>query len=473
MWWLILPGVIVAFLALICIRAAAFKPKTVAPPPTQAPLVPIDSERAIENFQAMIVLETLESNPEARAAFRDLLPARYPLVHQHCTREVVGEGGLLYHWKGKSSEGPTVYLSHYDVVPVEADKWQKEPFSAARENGEIWGRGTLDTKATLLAALESAETLLATGFVPARDIYFSFGGNEEVTGHDAEAIVDLLESRGVRPALVLDEGGAVVQGIFPGVKAPVAVIGTGEKGLLNVNFSAQSTGGHASAPPKSSLIAALSKAVLRVEKRPFKARLSPPVRQMFDTLGRHSTFAYKLIFANLWCFEGLFTSLCKVMGGEINALVRTTVAFTQMQGSDAINVLPPSASIKANLRLMVGDSPEAAMAYLKSCVKDESVTVTNLEGDPASAIADIETEGYGRVQDTIRTMWPEALVSPYLMFARTDSRYFCRISDVVLRFSAMEMSKEDRARIHAHDERISEGQLLKAVEFYQRLIAAS
>jgi carboxypeptidase PM20D1 len=395
------------------------------------------------------------------------------LVHQHCTFELVGEGGLLYHWKGATSDDPTVFLSHSDVVPAEADKWQREPFSAERIEGEIWGRGTLDNKATLLATLESAETLLASGFTPASDIYFVFGGNEETTGKDAEAIVELLDKRGVRPALVLDEGGAVIEGIFPGVKEQVAVIGTAEKGLLNVSFSAKSSGGHASAPPKSSLMAALSRCVLRIEGRPFKAYISPPVRQMFDILGRHSTFGYRLIFANLWCFGRLFTFLCKTMGGELNALVRTTVAFTQMQGSEAINVLPPSASIKANMRLMMGDTPESAAAYLEKCINDDSITVTPIEGDPATAIADTDSEGYRRVQDTIRSIWPNALVSPYLMMARTDSRFFCKISDVVLRFSAMEMSSEDRKRVHGHDERIREEQLLGAVEFYQRLLVKS
>jgi carboxypeptidase PM20D1 len=144
-----------------------------------------------------------------------------------------------------------------------------------------------------------------------------------------------------------------------------------------------------------------------------------------------------------------------------------------MQGSEAINVLPPSASIKANMRLMMGDTPESAVAYLEKCINDDSITVTPIEGDPATAIADTDSEGYRRVQDTIRSIWPNALVSPYLMMARTDSRFFCKISDVVLRFSAMEMSSEDRKRVHGHDERIREEQLLGAVEFYQRLLVKS
>lgn len=474
MWWVTgLLVIVLAFVAVICFRAIAFKPKVMEELSEEVPILSIDKKRVIGNFQSMIRLDTLTANPEARAAFRELLPGAYPLVHEHLGFELVGAGGLLYHWKGKSKEKPTVYLSHYDVVPVEGDKWHRGPFSGDYINGEIWGRGTLDTKATLLGVLESAETLLAEGFTPANDIYFSFGGDEETTGMDAKAIVERLKEKGIKPALVLDEGGAVVEGAFPGVKGQVAVIGTAEKGLLNVMFSGKSQGGHASAPPKSSLIAALSRAVLKVEKRPFKGVISPPVRQMLDILGRYSNFGYRLMFANLWCFGGLFITLCKIIGGELNALVRTTVAFTQMEGSDAINVLPPSALIKANLRLMMGDTPQSAVQYLRECVNDENITITLLEGEPASSIADTDSEGYKRVHDTIRTMWPKALVSPYLMTARTDSRHFCEISKVVLRFSAMEMSSEDRKRIHGHDERISEKQLFGVIEFYQRLMRKS
>jgi len=481
-WLLIIPAIIVLFLAVICIRAAMFTPKArLVQDGSKAAGVEekdIDLERAIKHLQEMVKIETLwnwDEDPEGKPfkEFRDLLPQLYPLIHEHCKYEQIGRSGMLFHWKGKSAEEPTIFMAHYDVVPAEADKWSKPPFSAIRENGEIWGRGTLDTKGTLCAALEAAETLLAQGYVPENDIYFTFGGDEETDSTDAPAIVDVLKSRGIKPVLVLDEGGAVVEKIFPGVSAPTALIGTSEKGSANVTFSVNSTGGHASAPPVRTPIGVLARAVARIEDNPFKAHICESVSKMFDTLGRHSSFAFKLIFANLWCFKGLFTMICKKSGGELNALVRTTCAFTQMQGSTARNVLPPTASITANMRIMSPENMDTIIDELKEKVVDDSITITRLTGVNPSPFSNMNSEGYERVSTAIAATWPKAIISPYLMIAASDSRHYCQISDVVLRFSAMALSSDDRKRIHGNDERISEAQFLEALMFYQRMLRVS
>ena len=484
MWmlFLIIPAIIILFLVTICIRAALFTPKI---RPVQGDIKvanveekDIDLERAIKNLQAMVKIDTIwnwDEDPEGTTfkEFRALLPKLYPLLHEHCVYEQIGRSGMLFRWKGKSADKPTIYMAHYDVVPAEEDKWSKPPFSAIRENGEIWGRGTLDTKGTLCAVLETAETLLAQGFVPENDIYFTFGGDEETDSTDAPAIVEALKSREIHPALVLDEGGAVVEHIFPGVKAPTALIGTGEKGSANVSFSVSGMGGHASAPPVRTPVGVLARAVAKVEDNPFPAYICEPVSKMFDTLGRHSSFAFKLIFANLWCFKGLFTMICKKSGGELNALVRTTCAFTQMQGSSARNVLPPTASVTANMRLMSPDNMDSILDELKKKVKDDTIEITRLTGVNPSPFSDMNSEGYERVSAAIAATWPKAIISPYLMIAASDSRHYCKISDVVLRFSAMALSSDDRKRIHGNDERISEKQFLESLMFYQRMLRSS
>ena len=476
-WLLLIPGAIVLFLIVLVARAAMFKPRALPPRPEPAP-VDIDGERAVRNLQEMVKLETVwnwDDDPDGKPfeAFRELLARLYPLVHKRCGSERIGRGGLLLHWKGKSVDHPTVFMAHYDVVPAEAENWQKPPFSAVREGDVIWGRGTLDTKSTLCASLEAAEALMGKGYVPANDVYFSYAGDEETDSTDAPAIVDALKSRGISPALVLDEGGAVVEKVFPGVSRPTALIGTAEKGSANVSFSVSGMGGHASAPPTRTPIGILARAVVNVEGNAMAAHLCEPVLRMFDTLGRHSTFAYKLIFSNLWCFKGLFTAICKKSGGELNALVRTTCAFTQMQGSSARNVLPPSANITGNIRLMSPDTMDSIIADLEKRVNDSTVSITRLTGVNPSPFSNMDSEGYGRLCNAIAATWPDALISPYLMIACSDSRHFCRISDVVLRFSAMALSGDDRKRIHGNDERIREDQFIEALAFYRRMMLSS
>ena len=473
-WLFVGLGLVCLFFVVIILRAVMFRPAARGLSGEVAE-VEVDGERGFRSLQEMVKVETVwnwDEDPDGLQfkAFRDLLPELYPLFHKQASCEQIGRSGLLYHWKGKSAERPTVMMAHYDVVPANAELWQKPPFSAVRENGEIWGRGTLDTKGTLCAALEAAEALIAKGFVPENDLYFSFAGDEETDSTDAPAIVDVLESRGIRPALVLDEGGAVVEKVFPGVSAPTALIGTAEKGVVNVSFSVSGMGGHASAPPVRSPVGVLARAVVRVEENPFPGYICEPVMHMFDTLGRHSTFVYRLIFANLWCFKGLFLSICKKSGGELNALVRTTCAFTQMQGSAALNVLPPSASVSANMRLMKPDDIDSVLDDLKSRINDDTVKVTRITGVNPSPFSNMHGEGYERVSNAIAATWPEALISPYLMIAASDSRHFCRISDTVLRFSAMALSGDERKMIHGNDERIREDKFVEALAFYQRML---
>lgn len=463
------------FVAVLVIRAAMFNPKNNVT--VQENKEDFNKDVIISRLAELVKCKTIsysDKSLEDNAEFEkliNLLPTLYPNVFGTCEYKELPDRALLFRWKGKTNGDPAVLMAHFDVVPVNEDMWEKPPFDAVLEDGVLWGRGTLDTKVTFGGVLSAAEHLIEQGFTPENDIYFAFSGGEEVNGKGALNIVNYFEENGITPSMVVDEGGAVVENVFPGVKAPCGLIGIAEKGMMNVEYSTKTAGGHASAPKPHTPVGILSKACCKIEAHPFKYHITPPVAKLFDTLGRHSSFVFKLIFANLWLFKGLIDNvLCKKNGGEINALMRTTVAFTQMEGSSAPNVIPPKASMVSNMRLNPMDNIDSAMAYLKKVVNDDTVEIKLLHGMNPSRISTTDCEGYNKVATAVASTWRGCIVSPYLMVQCSDSRHWGKISDKVYRFSAMDLTSEERATIHGNNEKIRVDCACRAVEFYIRLM---
>ncbi len=465
---------VAAFLAVIIVRAYRFTPKE--QPRVDDETIDFDKEKAAEALRELVRRKTVsyrDSSLEDDSEFEKLialLPSLYPNVSRVCDFERLPDRGLLFRWRGKNQGAPAVLMAHYDVVPVNENMWDVPAFEGIIRDGCIWGRGTLDTKVTFSSILFAADHLISEGFVPENDIFFAFSGGEEVNGKGAVNIVDLFEECGIEPAFVLDEGGAVVEKVFPGVSAPCGLIGIAEKGMMDVKYTVRSQGGHASAPKPGAPIDRLASACNRILKNTFKVHLTEPAAQMFDTLGRHSSFLYRMIFANIKIFLPLLDLICRKSGGELNALMRTTVAFTQAEGSAASNVIPPEASLVSNIRLSPADDMESALDYLNKTISDERVEVTCLHGMNPSRISRTDCEGYEKVASAVASTWKGCIVAPYLMVQCSDSRHWGRISDRVYRFSAMDLTADERATIHGNNEKIRLETLHRSVEFFIRLM---
>ena len=465
---------ITLFAAVIAVRTARFTPKP--QPAVSEETFGFDKAAAVDALVQLVRCKTVSYNDKALEDDGEfekligLLPGLYPKVFEVCSFDRLPDRALLLRWPGKNSGDPTVLMAHYDVVPVNEENWEKPPFAAILEDGILWGRGTLDTKVTFNGVFSGANYLIAEGFMPENDIYFAFSGGEEVNGKGAPNIVQYFIDHNIRPALVVDEGGAVVENVFPGVSKPCGVIGIAEKGMMNVQYRTVSGGGHASAPKPHTPVGVLAAACKKVEDHPFKAHIEGPAAQMFDTLGRYSTPLYRIIFANLWCFGWVIDLLGKRNGGEINALVRTTSAFTQMEGSSARNVIPPEAKMVANMRLNPADSVASALEYLKKTVNDPNVEITVLESFEPSPVSKTDCPAWDKVAYAVANTWKGCVVTPYLMVQCSDSRHYGKLSNHVYRFSAMDMTAEERASIHGNNERIRVESIEKAVEFYIRLM---
>ena len=477
MWGIGIGAFFAIFVVVILVRALLFVPKKVEK--QEVSPVSVNSEKAVSDLSAMIRCKTVSNTDPSLddsaefEKFEKLLPTLFPKVFEKCEFKKLGDRSLLFKWNGKDHDASTVLMSHYDVVSVVEEDWEKPAFEGIVENGVLWGRGTLDTKGTLNGILQAAEALISEGFVPRQDVYFAFGGNEEINGDGAVKIVEYFKEQGITPGAVIDEGGAVATGVFPGVKKPCAVIGIAEKGMLNMEYSVKGGGGHASSPAPTTPIGRLSKACLNVEKHTFKYRLTKPTKELFNTLGRYSSFLYRLIFANQWCFGPVLSKFARLSGGELNAVVRTTTAFTQMEGSKGMNVIPPYARMVSNHRIIPGETIESVAAEIEKAVNDDKVKCRVVSGMNPSVISDMNCEAWDRVSTTVAETWQDAIVTPYLMVACSDSRHWGEISDKVYRFSAMALSKEERGTIHGNNERVPLATIATVVAFYIRLLKKS
>ncbi|MEV4777315.1 M20/M25/M40 family metallo-hydrolase [Microbacterium sp. LWH12-1.2] len=431
-----------------------------------------------ERLSQMIQLPTVSAELAERGSgpfeeFVALIAELYPLTHERLTLERHADFGLLFRWEGRraASDGPLVLMAHYDVVPVdESDDWTYPPFDGVIADGSVFGRGTLDDKGPLIVILEAVENLLSSGFVPARDVYLSFGGNEETFGGAAIAIADVLRRRDLIPWLVIDEGGAVVDAPLPFVPGRAAMIGVGEKGVMTLQLSARGEGGHASAPPQVTAVRRIARAVDRLGPSTFRPRVPRAISRMLSQLAAQTPgparYALRALAAAPLVTARVFTGL----SGEAAALVRTTVAATMQSGGTAANVLPSQASATVNLRIALGETTQQTVLRVRRRIRDPLVSVEVLEASEPSPESPTDNPQFGLLVEALAEAYPRVTPVPYVMMAATDSRHFHRFSPAVYRFAPLEMSNAQRASIHGVDESVEITSLERGELFHRSLI---
>lgn len=434
---------------------------------------PIREEKYAKKLSEMVKYETVSikgvNQREKFLGFHKVLEELFPLVHKNLEKVEI-EGNLLYKWSGKSSDKPIVLMSHQDVVPAEGN-WQKDPYSGDIENGRVYGRGTADIKCGVMSFMQAVEELLEEGITPLQDIYLSSSCTEEVGGPGCNKIIDELEKRGVKPWLVLDEGGAIVKEPIGGCEGNYAMIGVVEKGQGNLEFIARSKGGHSSTPFKNTPIERLSKFVCDVEKHnPLKKEFIPQATAMFETIAPYGPFYLRLLFGNLWLFKPLLKKLLPTLSSSAGALISTTIAFTMQSGSKAPNVIPSDARLVANLRYAPHQGMDASNAAIKKIADKYDLEMNVLDAYDYCPPVDINSDAFKYVEKTINNIFPGLPTVPYVMTGGTDCRFYSRISDNCIRFSPIVFGPEQFKGMHGIDECIDTNSLPWAVDFYKSII---
>ena len=450
-------------------------------PPAEAVIEPgIDGDAFLDHLAEAIRIPTViyaereRNDPADILAMHDFLRATYPLLHERCRVEKVNELSLLFTWEGTDPEAdPIVLMAHMDVVPVEPgteSDWTVDAFSGEIIDGALWGRGALDDKGPLIATLEAAEHLAATGFEPERTLILAIGHDEEIGGAEGAAhVAAILRDRGVHPWFVIDEGGAVTDALEPLTEEPVALVKVAEKGYIDLELTATGEGGHSSFPPPSSAIGKLAVAIERLESTPMPARVEV-LAPFFAALAPRFDPRLRAILTNLGV-TGPVVSRLLASRQETNVMIRTTTAVTMVSGGVKPNVLPQEASAVVNFRILPGDSIDAVIEHVRRVVGDGIAVrpVGEMRSEP-SRFSSTESDAWTVVHRSITETFPAAIAAPWILTGATDSRYYSDFAGDIYGFAPFTGGMDMLGTIHGTDERMRTSDAIGAVSFFCRLI---
>lgn len=473
--------VVLLVLALVALGLRALRLPSrqleVAPAPARA----VDADAVAARLAEAIRIPTIITSPDPAQldgapfrAFADWLAASYPRMHGALARETVSEHSLLYTWPGSDPAlAPLLLLAHQDVVPAaDPERWTHPPFAGAIADGYVWGRGAIDDKGPLIAICEAIELLLAEGFTPRRTVMLAFGHDEEVGGpHGAVVMAARLAERGVRPALVLDEGFALLDAsTVPGLPGPVAPIGVAEKGFVTLEVVASAPGGHSSTPPRTTAAGSLARAITRLEENPFPIAVGGVTGSFFAWLAPEMALPGRVLLGNADLLAPLLSGAVRREPG-LNAFLRTTTAVTMLSGSPKDNVLPTEAIARVNFRILPGETAETVLARVQETVPapDVAARFGGEHRDP-SPVSPSDGPAFALVQRTIGELFPDAVVAPALVVGGTDARQYHVVADAVYRFGPFRFGAADIRLPHGIDERIAIDNLAGGVRFYARLV---
>lgn len=463
-------GLILTLLIIVLLgNTLTLNSKQVDSDPLEATDLPSD---IYENLSKAIQYPTISYNEEsipdsvAFVGFHNFLKKAFPLTHARLDLEKINNYSLLFKWKGSdSSKKPIIFMSHQDVVPVDAptlSDWEAGPFEGKITSDYVIGRGTLDDKSTLIGLLEAVEKLIEESYEPSRTIYLAFGHDEEVGGSKgAAAIANHLKSKGVDAAMTIDEGGFIGENLVPGLSKPIAMINTSEKGFASFKLKVETNGGHSSAPPKENTIGILAQAIVDLENNQHPYKLVAPINHQIEYMGAELPFLKKIAFANPWLFK-------KPILEALNA--HTTTAPTIIDGGIKNNVIPTVAEATINFRILPGETIDSVKEHIVATVSDQvKVEAVGFLTNP-SPVSKIDSKNFKTLEKLIRDMYPNSVVVPGLVGGGTDARYFYEISDDVYRFYPIRIGPNSMKQFHGIDEKITKNNYKEIILFSYHLI---
>ncbi len=421
---------------------------------------------AIENLEGALKIKTVSSFPLENTDFTyfpqfiEYLKITYPEIFKICKLNIINNYGLLIKWEGKNKNlNPIVLTAHYDTVSYGSKVWH--------DNENIYGNGTIDDKGSLIAIMESVNSLIKENFEPERDIYLAFGFDEEIGGTEgALKIVEFFSENNIIPDFVLDEG----QPVFKVGNKKISVIGIGEKGGVEARITAYKKGGHATIPMKETSVTLAADAIKKMAQNPPNPTLNDQNMNYLKNNVNNFDFVTNFLVANQVLLKPLLYAKIK-SDPALMVNMGMTSSITITWASERRNIIPDEANFISDFRIMPGQSQKDVENYLKTIFKkDLHISYALNTFVEPKELSNTDSHGFFKLKKVINTIYNDTNAFPHFIAGGGDSRYYREISDSVYRFLPAVMTAEEYGLMHSNEEYISIDNFTRMINFYKILI---
>ena len=419
---------------------------------------PSATAEALAHFKALLRIDTTNPPGNERAAadylarVLDRENIAYRIVESEPTR-----ASLVARLVGTGKKAPLLLNAHLDVVPAEREHWQHDPFGAEEHDGCIWGRGAVDMKNMAAMSLMTLVLLKRARLALERDLIFAAVADEEAgSRHGARFLVDNHPEL-VRSEYVLNEIGAYTLYQGDGVFYPIQVA---EKGICWFELTAHGPPGHGSMPRPDNPVVRLARAIEALGSVRLPLHRVPVVEGFLRRLvDKAPALARKALPVLLWPpFAAALPRLARLQDPEqaivLEALLRNTVSPTVLSGGHKVNVIPSSASVLVDGRMLPGQTVDGFLAEVQRVVGPD-LRVRVLEQHEGQVFR-TDTPLYEAITKVIEKHHPGAIAVPFMIPGFTDSHAYAGLGATCYGFSPVKMPRGlNYTRLyHGHDERI-------------------
>ena len=450
-----------------CVAAALLLSTAVFAQQPSAPDWARIEEETMRHFQALLRVDTSDppgnEKPAADYLQQALQQAGIPVQTFVLEPNRVNVVARL---KGNGSRRPVLIMAHTDVVNVDASKWTHPPFSATRDGGYVYGRGTLDDKDNVTAALMTMLLLKRLDVPLDRDVIFLAEAGEEGTTRVGIQFMVERHFAEIDAEYCFAEGGDVIR---EGGRVRYALVTTAEKIPRTIELTANGIAGHGSIPLQTNPIVRLGAALGRIGDWHPPVRLNDTTRAYFQRLAQLSSGEEAARYRDVLdpqraaAVERWF----RANDPEKAAVLHTTASPNIVQGGYRLNVIPSEAKATIDVRTLPDEDPAVVLESIRRVVNDPAITVAYAPRDvrPPGA-SRIDTEAFKAVEAAVTTHYATTTVP--MMFTKATDMAYLRGRGIQCYGIGAAVDAEDPPKgfgMHSDQERILESELHRFVRF--------